>query len=384
MNKWCPIAQDPPVWLTDKERLDPVDLIVFQNGILDVKEYLDGKVVLYNPSPEFFTMDVLPYNFDENAESLVWEEFLKGVYNGSEEKIRLLSQWFGYNCVPDMSYEKLMLFTGRPRSGKSTVLETMQAMLGERQCCETSFQSLTGTFGYQPLLGKLAAMIGDAKSPKTGDANSVLEKILHITGGDSVSVNRKGLRELTNVHLKCRFTIAMNDLPAFTDHSRALEPRMNILTFENSYVGHEDRTLKRRLRAEAAQGKLINFALRGLKDLRTNKDFCLPESSAAALNQFRDITSPVYGFVNDCLEFPETSDFNPDNWWVSKDQLFDLWKSWCINQGRQHGFKESFGRWFLSTCPQVEIVRKRMADLRIYGYQGVKITKEAFKEYFNG
>lgn len=384
LSKWCPIVDDPPVWLSKlEERPDPVDLIIFKNGILDVNEYIEGKIRLYNPTPELFTFDALPYNFDENAESMIWNNFLEDIFNGNKEKILLLSQWFGYNCVPDMSFEKLMLFTGRPRSGKSTVLESLQATLGERQCSESSFQSLTNSFGYQPLLGKLAVLIGDAKSPKTGDANAVLEKILHITGGDAVSVNRKGLRELPNVHLKCRFTIAMNDLPAFTDHSRALEPRLNIITFENSYIGKEDRTLKRRLRKEASDGKIINFALRGLKDLRIKKDFIMPESSERALQQFREIASPVISFVNDCCEFPE-GPYDKNKFYVPKDQLFDIWKAWCADQGRQHGFKESFCRWFLSTCPQIDTVRKRMGNSRIYVFEGIKITEEAFKEYIGG
>jgi P4 family phage/plasmid primase-like protien len=383
LSKWCPIVDDPPVWLSKTERPDPVDLIIFKNGMLNVNEYIEGKIRLYNPTPELFTFDALPYNFDENTESSVWDNFLEDIYNGDKTKILLLSQWFGYNCIPDMSFEKLMLFTGRPRSGKSTVLETLQATLGERQCCESSFQSLTNSFGYQPLLGKLAVLIGDAKSPKTGDANAVLEKILHITGGDAVSVNRKGLKELPNVHLKCRFTIAMNDLPAFTDHSRALEPRLNIITFENSYIGKEDRTLKRRLRKEAADGKIINFALRGLKDLREKKDFIMPESSEIALQQFREIASPVISFVNDCCEFPEGV-YDKEKFYVPKDQLFDIWKAWCVNQGRQHGFKESFCRWFLATCPQIITTRKRMGNNRIYVFEGIRITGEAFKEYIGG
>ncbi|MBE3139528.1 MAG: hypothetical protein IMZ53_02990 [Thermoplasmata archaeon] len=381
LNRWCPIVGDPPRWLIKTDLPEPINLIVFNNGILDVNEYVQGRIKFYNPNPGLFSFDALPYDFDEDLESDVWEQFLQEIYSGNEEKIRLLAQWFGYNCVPDMSFEKLMLLTGRPRSGKSTVLETLQAVLGERQCCETSFQSLTGSFGYQPLLGKLAAIIGDAKSPKTGDANAVLEKILHITGGDAVSVNRKGLKELPNVHLKCRFTIAMNDLPCFTDHSRALEPRLNIITFENSYVGHEDRTLKRRLREEAAAGKLINFALRGLKDLRLKKDFIMPESSEMALQQFRDIASPVISFVNDCCEIPEGA-YDENKFYITKDQLFDIWKAWCLNQGRQHGFKESFCRWFMATCPQIKTVRKRIGNKRPYVFEGIKITEDAFKEYF--
>jgi len=379
LSQWCPIIDDPPKWIVKTEMPEPVDLIVFKNGILDVNEYVQGRIKLYNPTPELFTFDALPYDFDEDLESDLWNNFLMEIFNGDDERIRLLAQWFGYNCVPDMSFEKLMLFRGRPRSGKSTVLETMQHMLGDRQCCETSFQSLTGSFGYQPLLGKLSAIIGDAKSPKSGDANAVLEKILHITGGDAVSVNRKGLPELPHVHLKCRFTIGMNDLPTFTDHSRALEARLNVINFPNSYVGREDISLKIRLKKEAAMGKVINFALRGLWDVRTSKGFLMPESSLPELNQFREICSPIMSFANECLEF---SDYGLTELFTTKDQLFDIYKAWCGQQGRQHGFKESFCRNFLAAYPDVSTTRKRIGNLRQYVFEGVSITPEAFKEYF--
>ncbi len=382
LNQWCPIRQDPPIWLAKNDLPDPVHLIVFQNGILDVQKYMRGEICLYDNTPELFTYDVLPYNFNEDLESIIWKDFLEDIYNGDKDKIQLLSQWFGYNCVPDMSYEKLMLFTGRPRSGKSTVLETMQAMLGDRQCCETSFQGLAGAFGYQPLLGKYAAILGDAKTPKSGEASAALEKILHVTGGDAVSVNRKGIRELPIVHLKCRFTIAMNDLPSFTDHARALEPRLNIITFDNSYVGKEDRTLKFRLRKEAQQGKLINFALRGLKDLYERKDFIVPKSSAETLIDFQRLASPVVTFIAECCEVdPDRDNLGPGNYFIVKDQLYEVWSSWCNNQGRKPGVKEQFGRWFLAACPRAITTRRRIGDRRMYVFEGVKLQDWVIKDF---
>lgn len=379
LSQWCPIIEEPPLWLNKEIGLDPLNLIAFKNGILDVNKYIDGEICLYNPTPEFFTFDVFPYDFDENADSKLWHDFIGDIYNGDTSKSRLLSQWFGYNCVPDLSFEKLMLFTGRPRSGKSTVLESLQAMLGERQCCETSFQSLAGPFGYQPLLNKYAAIIGDAKSPRAGEANAVLEKILHITGGDAVSINRKNLKEIPITHLKCRFTIAMNDLPAFTDHARALEPRLNILCFPNSYVGKEDWTLKRRLKADAAKGKLINFALQGLRDLRTSSDFVTPRDSRLLMKQFQELASPVVSFIAECCEH-EPPD-SKERYVVTKDQLYDIWAQWCGKQGRKPGYKEQFGRWFVAACPEAITVRARLGEKRVYAFGGIRLAKWVAQEY---
>ncbi len=352
LNGWCPITKDPPLWLDDKEHPDPVNLISFKNGILNLDDYMSGEINLTPATPAFFTMNVVPYDFDDTLESEEWMEFLNDIFNEDETKINLLAEWMGYNCVPDMSHEKMMIFTGRPRSGKSTVLEAMRSMLGYEQCCETSFQSLCGQFGLQPLEGTLAALIGDAKTPQAGQSNAALEKLLQIVGGDPVTINRKGVTQVPIVQLKCRFTMAMNELPAFADHANALEPRLNLLHFENSYIGREDRFLKARLNKEAAAGKLMNFALRGLKRLRENRVFTVPASSVVLQDQFRAISSPIYEFMDECCEFATAhEDQDAAAFWADKNQMYDVWRGWSRANGRAVGMKAQFFQRFLTACP---------------------------------
>jgi len=377
LNRWCPITKDPPLWLDDEKHPDPVNLISFKNGILDVSRYEKGKIVLHNPTPAFFTRNVIPYDFDEDLESDEWNDFLLDIFNHDSTKIDLLAEWMGYNCVPDMSYEKMMIFTGRPRSGKSTVLEAMRHMLGYEQCCESSFQSLCGQFGLQPLEGKLAALIGDAKTPRATQANSALEKLLQIVGGDPVTINRKGITQLPTVQLKCRFTMAMNELPAFTDHASALEPRLNLLFFENSYAGREDRHLKTRLNKEADKGKLINFALRGLKRLRKNQKFTLPDTSVVLQNQFRAISSPIYVFVEECCEFAkDNKNQDPGVFYADINLLFDVWRGWSRHNGIASGMKAQFSQRFKSNYPHLIYTKGNI--------KGVRIIQEAKMNYANG
>lgn len=366
LNRWCPITKDPPLWLDDKEHPDPINLISFQNGILDVECYMKDEIVLHNPTPAFFNMNVLPYNFDETLESGQWTDFLNDIFNSDQDKIDLLAEWFGYNCVPDMSYEKMMIFTGRPRSGKSTVLEALRHMLGYKQCCESSFQSLCGQFGLQPLEGTLAALIGDAKTPQASQSNAALEKLLQIIGGDPVTINRKGITQLPTVQLKCRFTMAMNELPAFTDHASALEPRLNMLHFENSYVGREDRHLKARLNKEADAGKLINFALRGLKRLRENRKFTLPSTSIILQEQFKAIASPLHEFVAECCQFVKGII-------TDKNLLFDVWRGWSRHNGITGGMKAQFLQRFMSNHPHLKCIGQTI--------EGVEIIQEAKTNY---
>ncbi len=370
-----PITQDPPLWLADNKNLpDPVNLIQFKNGILDVEEYLNGTVHLYTPTPKLFSFTALPHEFNKDAVSEYWIKYINQIFNGDAERIRLLQQWFGYNLIPDASYEKMMFFIGRPRSGKGTVLAALNSMLGDEQVCSTSLRALGGRFGYAPLMGKLAALLGDAKCPRQGDAGSALEKILQVTGGDPVGVDRKGITELPQVHLQCRFTIAMNILPDLPDHAQALEPRLNILNFPNSYVGVEDRSIKQKIRQIA--GDIIPWALEGLRDLRADGKFCVPQSSEKIFKDFRNMSSPVYGFIQDyCDDFGTNYEAS-----VEVDLLYEAWKSWTATQNIKPGIRPLFLQRVRSLCPNVIESTERIGEKDVLVYKGITLKEWVEKE----
>ncbi len=383
LSQWCPLVEDPPMWIKDIGRPNPADLIAFKNGLLDVDEYIEGRVKLYDPTPALFSFNVLPYEFNEDAWSTLWEQFYKEIFNNDKKQIELLAQWFGYNCVPDMSYEKLMLCTGRPRSGKGTVLNTLAAMLGRKQCVSTSFQTLCTEFGYQPLMGKLAVLLSDAKVPKQQEAKAALEKILQIVGQDPIGVRRMYLPYLPQVYPKCRFTIAMNDLPNIPDQANALEPKLNILYFQNSYEGKEDLTLKRRLTQEAGEGKMINFALQGLQSLRRAKRFVEPDSAKIIKNQLRELTTPIATFIIECCEIQPQGTKQEDEYYVLAEHLYEAWSHWCIKSGRKPGFVAQFGQWFLSAYPSAVPARLTLegSEKRHRIYRKVRLAEWVYNEY---
>ena len=332
-NKRCPVDVDPPAWLDGHADLDPADIIIFNNGVLDVNQYVQGKHKLRTANPLFFSLSSIPHDLGPRCVSPLWLEFLADVFNDDQERINLLQEWFGYNLVPDMSFEKFMILVGRPRSGKGTVLSTLSAVLGNEQVCSTNLRTLCGSFGYQPMLGKLAAFMGDVRTPRYGDLGTALERILQIVGKDSVSINRKNLPILSNIQLCCRFTIALNDFPSLPDYANALEPRLLLLDFPNSYWGAEDRTLKSRLEAEAKN--IVPWALEGLKRLRLNDGFTSPKSSDKAINSLRDVISPITTFVKEWCILDNTTA-------TEHGMMYDAWKAWGRGQGLQIGTSAQF------------------------------------------
>jgi putative DNA primase/helicase len=384
MTTWCLITEDPPVWLDGGYHPHPKDLIFLQNGWIDATQV---RPVLNPTTPAYFTLATMPFDYDADADSPLWHTFLDTIFDGDADRKLLLQEWFGYNLVPDMSMEKLLILKGVPRSGKSTILDALRATLGNL-CAETSFASLVSPFGFAPLIGKYAACIGDSKSPRATESDSALEKILQITGGDAVTVNRKYATQLAAVRLPVRFTFAMNDLPLFTDFSRALEARLMVIDFEKSFVGREDRTLKHRLKIEASQGKLVPWALEGLRRLRKRGQFTMPESSVAVLDGYSEIVNPVMAFANECIDFnrvpphltPETasSKYSPV---LTCDLLWDIVISWAKYNNFRILSRAWFIRQFRATYPKIPYGQFRRGDWRGYGFWGVGLKEDMAKKY---
>jgi putative DNA primase/helicase len=373
MSSWCPITVDPPAWMDDEEHVSPSNLIAFRNGMLDVNEYVKGNIVLHNPDPRLFTYTVLPYAFNENAWSNEFEDAYHQWLNEDVECIRLLAQWFGYNLVPDMSQEKLMVFTGPTRSGKGTATEVLQGILGANQYCATSFQALANTYGLSNLVGKLAAILGDAKTPSKGEADMALGNILQIVGRDVITINPKYVTQF-DAHLSCRFTIAMNGLPEFSDHAQAFVSRSNILEFPNSYEGKEDVGLKPRLARAAANGDMINFALWGLKDLREQGRFVIPGNSASLVDQLREVVAPVLTFVKECCVVDKAE-------YILRDQMFEVWQHWCTRANLKPQHVNWFGRKLKQVCPSIQDFRPTFDDRRQRAYRGVTLQPWVYRDF---
>lgn len=373
-NQWCTVTGDLPQWLDGKGHLEPRNSVVFENGILDLSRYFKGESCVLKPDPRYFCLNAVPYDFDPEltAEDII--QYFNMIFNGRQDCIDLLQEWFGYHLTLDMSFEKMMILRGPPRSGKGTILGIIMAMLGDDQIVSTELSALATDFGYEPLMGKAAAFLPDAKVGWKRNIGAATEKLLQVIGGDPVGVNAKFKNVQGAVRLTCKFTMAVNIMPEIPDGARALESRLNILSFPNSYVGKEDWGLKRRL-AKSAH-KLVPWALEGLKRLRRRGEFTLPESSQHEFETFRITANAMSQFISECCII---SGANGDM--VGVQGLYELWDNWCKACGRDRTSRPHFGQLLNLSAPGVKRARVREGTERVYKYTGLRITESAKKTY---
>lgn len=347
---------EPPVW-TSSQKAPADEIVSMGNGLLHVPTR-----TLYDHTPKFFTHHALPFAFQPDApEPTRWLAFLKELWPEDSTAISSLQEVFGYILGGDTRQQKIFLMVGPRRGGKGTIGRVLTGLLGQHNVAAPTMAGLATNFGLQPLIAKPLALISDARLSGRSDGQVVVERLLSISGEDSLTIDRK-YREPWTGRLPTRFLILTNELPRLSDSSGALASRFILFVLTRSFLGREDPSLTEKLLAEAPG--IFNWSLRGLDRLNERGYFVSPESGREAVQQLEDLSSPVSAFVRErCVVGSEEQ--------VPVDDLWDAWKTWCEGEGRHHGTKAVLGKNLSAAVPTIRRARPRTDGERIYSYLGI-------------
>jgi putative DNA primase/helicase len=335
------------------------EFIPCRNGLLH------SSGALLDHEANMLNFNVLGFDYDPNAPDPVeWLKFLASLWPNDREAIDTLQEIFGYCVSGRTDLQKIFLLLGPTRCGKGTILFMLKELLGHENVTSPTLTSLKGEFGLQPLVGKTAAMISDARMDFGGSQAIVVERLLTISGEDSLSVNRKN-KTAWEGKLGARFIIASNEALRLNDASGAIASRMVPLRIRVSFYGKEDLGLKERLKPELPG--IFKWALQGLRRLISRGHFVLPASSRSTMDEMEALASPILTFVAECCIV------GPDQR-VETDPLYSAWTMWCARTGLPAGSTAEFGRKLAAAVPTLE--RKRFGNGREggdrpWGYQGI-------------
>ena len=228
----------------------------------------------------------------------------------------------------------------------------MTGLVGRHNVAGPTISGLATNFGLQELIGKPVAIVSDARL--RSDQAILTERLLSISGEDTLTIDRK-YRDPWTGKLPTRFLIMSNELPRLNDSSGALASRFILLQFDRSFYGHENPTLTDELLEE--RPGILNWALDGFERLVARGRFVQPDSAKEALREMEDLGSPMAAFVRDrCTLGPHE---------VSVDALYEHWKIWCTENGRDRpGTKQTFGRDLRAAVPGLRIRQPREGEDR--------------------
>ncbi|MFF7729999.1 phage/plasmid primase, P4 family [Streptomyces sp. NPDC008001] len=356
-----PTDVDAPAWITpDGEgEQDGSPIVACENGLLRI-----GDRELLPHGPGFFNLVSVPFAYDPQATAPTWEGFLAQIWPDAPDAIQALQEWFGYVLSGRTDQQKILLIVGPSRSGKGTIARVLKELVGKENLAGPTLAGLGTNFGLSTLVGKPLAVIADARL--SGNDSQVVERLLTISGEDTIDVDRK-YREVWTGKLPTRLMILSNELPYFGDSSGVIARRFVVLNMTVSWLGKEDPTLFGRLTAEMPG--ILNWALDGLARLEAKGRITEPECSREAVTTMQDTASPTSAFVRErCITGPACS--------VPVDALWAVWREWAEDNGvKAVGSKQVFGRNLLAVVPQLNRTRPRDAYGRqVATYNGITLN----------
>jgi putative DNA primase/helicase len=315
----------------------------------------------------------LPYNPETQPQRI--PKFFKEVIG--EENVPLIDELFGFCLDSNYSIHRAFLFVGDGANGKSTMVELLRHFLGKDNCATVPLQAFdSNRFASSQLWGKLANLYADL--PTTSIQHTGRFKML--TGGDTVSGEEK-YRSQFSFNNRAKLVFSANRPPRIqNEDSFAFWRRWIIVNCPNEFTqGRADKNLLDKLSGAEEIAGVLNLALAGLKRLWQNGDFTYLPSVDDVTEQYLRGSSPMHAFLADCCIL------GPDNW-TSKDDLYERFKLFCIENKLPVLGKETFGRAMMN-CPEASSVRSerhRINGILTHGWKGVMLCPPTGGEGLEG
>ena len=306
-----PSVRALPFWLGDPDYAQPTsvinpELLIFgKNSTLNLAD-----MRLLQPTPLWFNIGCLDYDYDPGADCPNWKKFLDSVFGNDEESKATVMEFMGLCLTAITKFQKSLFLIGQKRSGKGTIARITTKIVGEHNTAPQGSADFGEKFGFQSFIGKRFAIVSDARFGKKGLA-AITEKILNIVGEDMIKVNQKYKDDL-NVRLKTKLMFISNCVPSIPDSSGALPSRFIFVNLPNSFYGREDFDLEARLTAELPG--IFNLAVWHLDNLLERGHFIQPETGKRTLEQMSALSSPVSDFITDWIRPYELPDVIWDAW----------------------------------------------------------------------
>lgn len=200
-----------------------------------------------------------------------WEQFIDEVTEGDKDKASYIQRALGYSLLGIANEECMFILHGKTtRNGKSTLLNTIETMLGDyskvapvAMICRDSRNKDVEAASPTMVGLKGKRFVTMAESNEYGKLDE--EMIKQLTGGEEISA--RGLYQGA-ITFTPQFTIwlSCNDLPAVTDKSIFASERVRVIEFNRHFAQNEqDKNLKTLFETQEARSGIFMWLIRGYK-----------------------------------------------------------------------------------------------------------------------
>jgi putative DNA primase/helicase len=301
----------------------------FENGTVDLRT---GKLMKHDPAD--LCTKMIPFDFDPDATCPLFSKFLRQIFDNNAALIGFVQRAFGYSLTGSTREQVIFVFWGSGANGKSTLLETIRAGLGDYAC--TADSSLLMAKTHDGVRNDVARLAG-TRLVSTGEteAGRYLAEALvkQLTGGDKVTA-RFLYSEFFEFYAQFKLILATNHKPAIRGTDNAMWRRIRLVPFKVTIPeGEQDKSLPQKLRRELPG--ILAWAVRGCLKWR-KEGLGQPDEVLAATQAYREEMDVLGGFLKDrCVERADLRE--------AAAALYSAYKSWCETNGEKPLTQQRFG-----------------------------------------
>lgn len=278
-----------------------------------------------------------PMAYDSTATCPEWLAFLDRIFNGNQELIRYVQKAAGYSLTGDDREQAFFVCYGTGRNGKSTLLETLAAVLGDDYAQQAAPELLMQkTHDRHPT--ELAALRGMrlVTAIETGEGKRLNEPLVkQLTGGDRISARfmHGDFFTFTPTH---KLWLATNHKPTIRGTDLGMWRRIKLIPFTVQISDDEkDDGLKARLRAPEARPGILNWMLEGAR-LWQREGLKPPQAVSDATQSYREEMDVLAAWLADCCVINKRAE-------AKAADLYKSYCDWCDAQGERPESQRSFG-----------------------------------------
>jgi len=302
--------------VTEDDMGGPEGLIAAENCVIDLDEKTSRQ-----HSPDYHFLSRLGCEFDPDATAPRFKAFLNEVVPSDTERLKL-QEYAGYTLMHwGLPYHKALFLVGPTASGKSTFLDTINAMLGDGTVSSLTPQQLTGErFAGAELYGKWANIRNDIPAATVKNTGEFKE----IIGGDPMKAERKR-KDPFRFEPTAKHLYAANELPATETDDEAFYRRILLCPFPETVPEAErDKHLDDKLQAELPG--VLNWAIQGLQRLMNNGGFTGDRSPGRTQDTWQKWSDSVSRFKDAAIDEDGTKE-------IAKAKLYAAYLEYCRQEG---------------------------------------------------
>lgn len=285
------------------------------NGTIDLTT---GQLMAFKKSD--LITKICPVEYDTNAESPIWDNFMHEIFEGRLDLISFIYRYLGYSLTGSVREQKLIFLYGTGANGKSTFLNTIQRLMGTYAKQAAPELLVASKSGRHPT--EVADLMGArlVVSAEIDRGKSLAEaSIKQMTGGDPIKARymKQDFFEFLPTH---KLWLAANHKPIIKGNDEGIWRRVLLVPFEISIPEEkQDKELDNKLIGELPG--ILNRLVAGCLDWQRN-GLNPPESVIYATQEYREELDPMKPFFLDRCELDSEHSINPKN-------LYNAYIDWC-------------------------------------------------------